>query len=155
METTETTNHHEGLICPTITIWSHLPKTSKLSASARNLLDVFITYMREDDNLVYFCDGRMGEYLKFCSEYLQLNYTEKTVRNAISELHKVGLLLRYRKDVYFINPRYFFKWHDKFDHRKLIAEIQDHTGATIFDSEPKEVYIGKRNDQITSENNNT
>jgi len=154
-ETTAEINYPERFIIPTVTIWSHLPKTVTLSASARTLLDIFVTYMRPEDNLVYFSYGGMEEYLQFCSKNLQLNYTEKTVRNAISELNKAELLLRAKKNVYHINPRYFFKWHDKLDHRKLITVIQERTGVIIFKSEPKEVYIGKKEDQITSENNNT
>jgi len=53
--------------------------------------------MRPEDNLVYFSYGGMEEYLQFCSKNLQLNYTEKTVRNAISELTKAELLLRAKK----------------------------------------------------------
>jgi hypothetical protein len=155
METTVNTNQLDGFIWPIINMWSHIEKTSKLSASARNMLDVFVAFMRTEDNLVYFCNGGMEEYLLFCSKNLQLNYTEKTVRNAISELNNAELLIRSRKDIYYINPRYFFKWHDKLDHRKLITNIQERTGITIFDSEPKEVIIQKKEDQSTSENNIT
>jgi hypothetical protein len=153
METSTETNQFEGLICPTINIWSVLPKTVKLSASARNMLDVFVTYMQAEDNLVLFAEGRMEEWIEFCSIRLQLNYTEKTVRNAISELNKAELLLRARKDIYYINPRYFFKWHDKLDHRKLIASIQDRTGVNLWNEDLKQFHIKKKEDQNIPENN--
>lgn len=155
METTEKTNRFEGFIWPTVNMWSHLAKTTKLSASARNMLDVFVAYMRTEDNLVYFCDGGMEMYQQFCSKNLQLNYSEKTVRNAISELNKAELLLRVRKDIYYINPRYFFKWHADLDHRKLIKDIQERTGVIIYSEDLKEVHIGKKEAENTSENNIT
>lgn len=142
-----------GLIWPTIHMWSHIEKTIRLSSSARNMLDVFVSFMGKEDNLVYFNYGGMEEYLQFCWDNLQLNYTKKTIRNAISELKKVGLLLRARKDIYYVNPRYFFKLHADLDHRKLIANIQEQTGVILFEKGSKEVEIFKKREQGPAEAN--
>lgn len=136
----------EDFIYPTLYVREHTPKTSKLLASARILLDVFIEQMRTEDNLVYFCEGGMEFYLQYCNKNLQKNYTEKTIRNAISELNKAGLLLKSRSNIYFINPLYFFKFHDKLNHKELIMKIQEWTGIILLDDNTHEVLIKKKNE---------
>jgi hypothetical protein len=144
----------ESFICPTLYVRNHLPVTSKLSSSARVLLDIFIAYMGIEDNLVIFCDGGMEFYLHYCKEKLQITYSEKTIRNAISELSKEDLLLRCRKDIYFINPVFFCKFHFKFDHKRLIENVQKSTGKTLLDKNIKEVHIEKKEYENTLENSN-
>lgn len=153
METTENKNQTDRFIIPTVTTWSHLTKTRKLSSSARNMLDVFVAYMRPDDNLVHFSCGAMEAYLQFCSKDLQLVYTEKTIRNAISELRKAGLLLRARKNIYYINPMHFFKLRDDMDHRKLISNIEEQTGVILIGKGSREVEILKKREQGPAEAN--
>jgi hypothetical protein len=133
----------ENLSYPRLYIKDHLPKTVNLSSSARILLDVFIKFMSAEENLIYFCDGGMHSYLQYCMESLKINYAEKTFRNAISELAKEELILKYRKDVYYVNPNYFCKMHFNFDHKKLIMKIESYTGKTLMSDQLKDVSFTK------------
>jgi hypothetical protein len=144
----------KDLFYPVIYVANHLPKTAKLSTSARILLDVFIKYMEIESNLIYFCYGWMDVYLKYCRESLQIDYAEKTVRNAISELNHAGLLLKSRKDIYFINPLYFFKFHINRDHKTLIKNIENCTGINLMTDKMIEVNLFNKADQTTSEDSN-
>ena len=133
------------LIWPTVYLCNYLQQTTNLSSSARNLLDVFVTFMRPEDNLVYFTDHGMDFYLQYCEINLQLKYSEKTVRNALTELTKANLLLRARANIYYVNPLYSFKWSDKFDHRRIINEVQERTGVILLNVNQMELQItGKK-----------
>ena len=136
-----------NLFWPTLYVKNHIPKTAKLSSSARTLLDVFLVFMRAEDNLISFSEGGMDFYLQYCNETLNINYSEKTVRNAISELNHKDLLLKSRNNIYYINPLYFFKLHDKINHKELIEETQKRTGANLIDNNMKVVLIKKKVDQ--------
>ena len=129
---------------PNIYCGDYLSKTVNLSSSARNLLDVFILYMVPEENLILFCDGGMDFYLQYCRDALKLNYAEKTVRNAISELSKQELILKFRKDIYYVNPRYFLKMHFNFDHKKLITKVEYYTGKDLMSDRMKEVSFKKQ-----------
>jgi hypothetical protein len=144
------TDRQCDFIWPTVYMWNHIHITTKLSTSARNLLDVFVLHMRPEDNLVYFGDEDMNYYLQYCEKKLQIMYSEKTTRNAISELNKADLLLRGRNNVYFINPLYTFKWSITLDHKKLIKTVQENTGRTLLTDNLKEVIIQPRKNETAS-----
>lgn len=134
-------SEQKDIMWPTVYLRNHLQTTTRLSSSARNLLDIFVTFMRPADNLVYFTDNGMDFYLRYCENNLQLKYSEKTIRNALTELTKSELLLRARVNIYYVNPLYSFKWSDKFDHRKIIHEVQERTGTVLLKNNLKELHI--------------
>lgn len=129
------------IIWPTVYLTNHLQQTTKLSSSARNLLDVFVTFMRPEDNLVYFSDNGMSFYLLYCENNLQLKYSEKTIRNALTELTKANLMLRARVNIYYVNPLYSFKWSNKLDHRKIINTVHERTGVALINTKIREIHI--------------
>jgi hypothetical protein len=107
---------------PILCFPEHLKYSSRLSASGRILLDVFVINMRDSDNLIYFCEGGLEAYKLFCKEELNIEYSTKTVRSAISELTKKGLIIRQRNNIYYVNPNLYFKL-ERVDRRKSMIDM--------------------------------
>ena len=100
----------------------HLLYSSRLSASARILLDVFVINMRDSDNLIYFCEGGLEYYQSYCKDNLNIKYSTKTIRSAISELTKKGLIVRQRNNIYYVNPNLYCK-AEGLDRRKKMIDM--------------------------------
>ena len=87
----------------------HIYRTSKLSSTARLLLDVLILGMRIDDNHVWYIEGAMDIFIEFYKSQLNRKITKKTIQNATSELVRAGLLLRTSKGQYRVERKLFLK----------------------------------------------
>jgi len=107
--------------------------------------------MRPEDNLVYFSDHGMSFYIQYCEHNLHLNYSEKTIRNALTELNRAELMLRAQNNIYYVNPLYSFKWSKNFDHRKIINTVQERTGKILLNN-IKVLHIP--DDKVNSSTNN-
>lgn len=108
-----------------IFLWNDLVQISSLSKSARVLLDLFVLYMRDEDNLFYLCEGGMEAYIKYCKTTLNIEYSEKTVREAISELLKKEIIFRhYAPNNYIVNPRLYCKAKGFLRQQEIIEEIE-------------------------------
>jgi hypothetical protein len=99
---------------------NHLVRTKTLSSTARILLDVFALHMREEDNLIYFIEGGMVFYIGYCEFHLNRKYSEKTIRNAVSEIVKCGVMKRVKSNIYTIDKNFCIK----VDVTKRLAEKQ-------------------------------
>ena len=86
-----------------------LSRTSKLSKSARILLDIFVFDMREDENLISLAEDYVDFYLKYCREKLNINYSAKNIREVISELMKNKIIFKISNNNYVVDPRLFCK----------------------------------------------
>ena len=99
---------------------NRLVRTKTLSSTARLLLDVFALYMRDEDNLIYFIEGGMEFYIQFCEIHLNRKYSEKTIRNSVTELLRSGVMKRVRSNQYIIDKNLCIK----VDVAKRVAEKQ-------------------------------
>lgn len=144
----------DNTIYPNLYIGGYLSKTVNLSSSARILLDLFISFMDPEENLIYFCDGGMDFYLNYCQNTLKVDYAEKTVRNALTELCKNKLIVKYQKDVYYVNPLYFCKMHFNFNHKKLITKVETYTGEILINDRMREVSFKGSNEQESKPDEN-
>jgi hypothetical protein len=107
---------------PILCFPEHLKYISRLSTSARILLDVFVINMRDSDNLIYFCEGGLGFYQSYCKDILNIKYSTKTIRSAISELTKKGMIIRQRNNIYYVNPNIYCK-AEGLDRRKKMIDM--------------------------------
>jgi hypothetical protein len=105
-----------------ISFLESLSRTTKLSKSARILLDVFVFNMREDDNLISMAEDYIDRYLKYCREKLSINYSAKNVREVISELMKNKIIFKISNNNYIIDPRMYCK-SGSYIHREEILEL--------------------------------
>ena len=87
----------------------HIFRTSKLSSTARLLLDVLILWMRISDNHIYFIEDGMDRYIEFYKSQLNRKITKKTIQNATSELVRAGLLHRLSQGQYRVERKLFLK----------------------------------------------
>jgi len=79
--------------------------------------------MRDSDNNFYLGEGCLDDYLKYCRETLKIDYSEKTLRESISELLKNGIIYRhYAVNNYIVNPALYCKF-EGFNRRAKIFEM--------------------------------
>lgn len=118
---------------PIISFHQHWKNVCKLSKSSRTLLDIFVFSMRPSDNLFYLGEDRIDQYLAYCKKHLEVSYSRKTVREAISELTKAEVVYRAGKNNYIVNPDLFVKpeglsnidkIHREIDHYKKFIQMK-------------------------------
>lgn len=107
-----------------ISFYESLSRTSKLSKSTRILLDVFAFYMRDSDNLFFLGEDYVEQYLKVCKEKLKIDYSAKTLREAISELLKNEIIFRFSNNNYVIDPRLYCKPDGYHNRGKILEGIE-------------------------------
>jgi hypothetical protein len=81
---------------------SFYKKTMKLSKTARNLLDVFLLLMYEDND--FYLDSETQKNIpRVYKAFSGNDISEKTIRNVISELRQNELLIRMGNNAYLFN----------------------------------------------------
>jgi hypothetical protein len=101
-------------------IWypGHIFLTSKLSSTARTVLDMLCIVA--DNYSLIILNEETVKILMILLVKCEKNFTEQTLRNSVSELYQKELLLRLKKSHYYLNPCYFLK-HSLDEHRKELA----------------------------------
>jgi len=123
METSKNTTKSEvKLTDPVICYPGHIKKCSKISKTARNILDIILIIMRID-NHVYLDIDAIYNIRQLSTTYQGKNYTEQTIRNAINELSKNELILKYKNKNYFVNPTFFIKFSPEERRHKLLTGL--------------------------------
>ena len=123
METSKNTPKSEKeYSIPVICYPGHIRECSKISKTARNVLDIILIIMKID-NLVYLDRGAIYKIRQLSRATQGKNYTEQTIRNAIHELSKTDLLIKYRNKNYFVNPVYFMKFSPEERRSELITGL--------------------------------
>lgn len=87
-----------------------LHKTSKLSPSARNLLDYIVEKMNNNSEVQNSQLFKM-EFIEFMRKNCGITYEDNTVNKKFQELKAAGLIISFehKKAVYTVNPIHFFR----------------------------------------------
>ena len=94
--------------------------TSKISSTSRIILDAMLLLMRAEDNYVGFVEGGLNRIMQTCKELLNKSYSEKTIRNSVSELLRTGVLKRISSSRFQVNGKLF---------RKIVIDTEELTKA--------------------------
>jgi len=119
---------------PVICYPGHIDKCSKISKTARNILDIILVIMNIH-NQVYLDAETISIIRRMTLMYYGKSYTIQTVRNVIHELTSTQILLKHEKKNYFINPIYFMKFSPEERRRKLITDLAKEGVIRISNSE--------------------
>lgn len=99
---------------PVLCFPEHILLTSKISSTARIVLDI-ICIMADNYNLIILDEVTVKTLLELLGQCGK-NFTEQTLRNSVSELFQNELLLRLKKNHYYLHPAFFLK-HSIDEHR--------------------------------------
>jgi hypothetical protein len=105
---------------PVICFPGHIFLTSKISSTARIVLDAI--FILADNHNSIILDEEIVKILLQLLGKCEKNFTEQTLRNSVSELYQNELLLRLKKNHYYLNPNYYLK-HSIDEHRKELTEF--------------------------------
>lgn len=103
---------------PTLCYPGHIFLTSKISSTARTVLDA-LCIMADNYNLIIMDEAKVKILLQLLGK-CEKNFTEQTLRNSVSELFQKELLLRLKNNNYYLNPIYFLK-HSVEEHRRELT----------------------------------
>lgn len=107
---------------PVICYPGHIDKCSKISKTARNILDIILIIMRIDNGI--YLDGETIARIRSIAKQFHGNaFALQTIRNVIHELVKNELLLKGPKKNYYVNPTYFMKFSPEKRRKELIEDF--------------------------------